>query len=60
MYSALSIWVLFILLMQLVNGAQFLNITFLLVLFAAAPTSAVLLTYIFPLTSYMHHCNHIN
>ena len=51
MYSALSIWVLFILLMQLVNGAQFLNITFLLVLFAAAPSTAVLLTAIFPLTS---------
>ena len=33
--------------MQLVNGAQFLIITFLLVLFAAA----VLLTVIFPLTS---------
>ena len=51
MYSALSIWVLFILLMQLVNGAQFLNITFLFVLFAAAPSAAVLLTVIFPLTS---------
>ena len=37
--------------MQLVNGAQFLNITFLLVLFEAAPSSAVLLTDIFPLTS---------
>ena len=37
--------------MQLVNGAQFLNITFLLVLFAAAPAPAVLLTDIFPLTS---------
>ena len=37
--------------MQLVNGAQFLNITFLLVLFAAAPSAAVLLTVIFPLTS---------
>ena len=44
MYSASSICVLFILLMQLVNGAQFLNITFLLVLFAAAPAPAVLLT----------------
>ena len=33
MYSALLIWILFILLMQLVNGAQFLNTTFLLVLF---------------------------
>ena len=51
MYSALSIWVLFILLMQLVNGAQFLNITFLLVLFAAAPAPALLLTVIFPLAS---------
>ena len=51
MYSALSIWVLFILLMQLVNEAQFLNITFLLVLFAAALAAAVLLTVIFPLTS---------
>ena len=36
--------------MQLVNGAQFLNIT-LLVLFAAAPAAAVSLTAIFPLTS---------
>ena len=38
--------------MQLVNGAQFLNITFSLVLFvAAAAAAAVLLTDIFPLTS---------
>ena len=51
MYSTLSIWVLFILLMQLVNGVQFLNATFLLVLFAAAPATAVLLTVIFLLTS---------
>ena len=51
MYFALSISVLFILLMQLVNGAQFLIITFLLVLFAVAPSAAVLLTDIFPLTS---------
>ena len=51
MYPALSIWVLFILLMKLVNGAQFLNITFLFVLFAAPPPPAVLLTVIFPLTS---------
>ena len=51
-YSTLSIWELFILLMQLVNGAQFLNTTFLLVLFAAAaPSVAALLTVIFPLTS---------
>ena len=47
MYLALSISVLFILLMQLVNGAQFLNITFLLLLFATAPAAAVLLTAIF-------------
>ena len=51
MYFALSISLLFILLMQLVNGAQFLNITFLLVLFTAAPAPAVLLSVIFPLTS---------
>ena len=37
--------------MQLVNGAQFWNITFLLVLFAAAPAASVLLTVIFPVTS---------
>ena len=37
--------------MQSVNGAQFLNITFLLVLFASALAPVVLLTDIFPLTS---------
>ena len=36
--------------MQIVNGAQFLNITFLLVLFAKAVATAVLLTVIVPLT----------
>ena len=51
MYCTLSISVLFILLMHLVNGVQFLNITFLLVLFAAPPSAAVLLTVIFLLTS---------
>ena len=51
MCSASSICVLFILLEQLVNGAQFLNITFLLILFAAAPLAAVLLNDMFPLTS---------
>ena len=50
MYSALSICSLFVLPMQLVNGAQFLNITFLL-LFASALAAPVLLTVIFPLTS---------
>ena len=48
-YSALSMWVLFILVMELVNGVQFLNITFLLILFAAAPAPVLLLTVIFPL-----------
>ena len=52
MYFALSISVLFILLMQLINGAQFLNITFLISFAAAAASSAaVLLIVIFPLTS---------
>ena len=37
--------------MQLINAAQFLNITFLLALFAAAPAPAVLLIDIFPLTN---------
>ena len=37
--------------MQLVNGAQFSNITFLLVLFTAAPESAGFGTVIVPLTS---------
>ena len=51
MFSALSNWVVFILLAQLVNGTQFLNITFLLVVFGAAAAAAVFLTVIFPLTS---------
>ena len=37
--------------MQLINGAQFLNITFLFVLFAAGPSAAVSLTVTYPLTS---------
>ena len=37
--------------MHSVNGAQFLNIFFLLVLFAPASAAAVLLTVTFPLTS---------
>ena len=37
--------------MHLVNGAQFLNITFLLLLFVAAPAAAaVLLIVLVPLT----------
>ena len=47
----LSTFVLFISLIQLVIGAQFLYITFLFVLFAAEPSGAVLLTVIFPLTN---------
>ena len=50
-YSALPIWVLFILLMQLVNEEQFLNINFLSVLFATAPPVEVLSPVILPLTS---------
>ena len=50
MSLALSICVLLILLMQLVNGAQFLNITFLSIIFASAPAAALLLTAIVPLT----------
>ena len=52
---ALSTCALFISLMQLVNGAEFLNITFSLILFALAPSVlpsvAVLLADIFTLTS---------
>ena len=46
---ALSICVLFISLMQSVNGAQLLNITFLLALFGAA--TVVSATVIVPLTN---------
>ena len=38
-------------LMQLINGGQFLNITFLLALFASASVDAVFGTVIVPLTS---------
>ena len=44
----LSICVLFILLIAEINGAQFQNITFLLVLFVSAPPAAVFLTVIVP------------
>ena len=44
MNLALSTCVLLISLMQLVKGAQFLNITFLLVLSASTSAAAVLLT----------------
>ena len=52
MSLALPICVLLISLIQIVNGAQFLNITFLLLLFAAAPAAAVLLKLIVPLTRF--------
>ena len=53
MSLALSTCVLSISLMQLVNGAQFLNITFLSPLFTAAPAAAaVLLTLIVPLKAH--------
>ena len=61
MSLALSTCVLLISLMKLVNGAQFLNVTFLLVLFASASTAAVLLTVIVPLTRiYIYHHNPIS
>ena len=46
--------------MQSVNGAQFSNITFLLVLVTAAPATAALGTVIVPLTSIMYQYNDIN
>ena len=49
MSLALSTCALLISLMQIVNGAKFLNITFLSVLFAGA-AATVLLTVIVPLT----------
>ena len=48
MYLALSICVLFISLMQSVNGAEFLNTTCILVLFTAAPSAEVSFTAIIP------------
>ena len=48
MYLAFSTCVLFISLIQLVNGAQFLNITFLFVLFASASAAVPLLTVVLP------------
>ena len=48
MSLALSTYVLLISLMQLMNGVQFLNITFLLEFFASASAVAVLLTVIVP------------
>ena len=50
MSLALSTCVLLISLMELVNGTQYLNIAFLLILFASASAAAVSLTTIVPLT----------
>ena len=52
MSLALSIYVLFLSLMQSVNGAQFLNINFLLLLLSphTAPATAVFWTVIVVLT----------
>ena len=58
----LSIWVLLISLIQLVNGAQFLNATplsLLCVCLAAASAPAPVIV-IFPLKKCKHHCNHIS
>ena len=46
--------------MELVNGAQFLNITFSLALFAAVPLAAVFGTVIVLLSCMMHPYDHIN
>ena len=51
MSLALFICVLFISLMQSVNGAQFLNITFIFVLLASGSAAGVFVTDIVPLTS---------
>ena len=51
MSLVLSICELFISLMQLVNGAQFLNTTCLLLLFASSPVATLFTTDIVPLTS---------
>ena len=54
---ALSICVLFISLMQLVNGTQLLLIIFFLLFgFSGAPVFG---TVIAPLQVHMHHCTHI-
>ena len=62
MSLALSICVLFISLMQLVNGVQFLNATSLSLSSASLPAalSPAPLIVIFPLTRIMHHYNHMS
>ena len=62
MSLALSICVLLISLIQLINGAQFLNITLLFLSSAclAAASFPAPAIVIFPLTRIIHHCNHIN
>ena len=43
--------------MQLINGAQFLNVSFLLILFTGAPAAAVFRTVIVALTCTFNHIN---
>ena len=60
-YWASSNCALFISVMQLINGAQSLNITFLLVSFTGAAVTAKFGPFIVPLTClYASHYNHIN
>ena len=54
MVLALSAWVLFILVMQSVNGAQVLSIIFLLALIVTPTAPVMFRTVIVPLTSMSH------
>ena len=47
-------------LMQSVNGAQFLNITFLFLLFGAVAVAIAVFGFVIVPLTCMHHCNHIN
>ena len=46
--------------MQSVNGAQFLNITFLFLLFGAAAVAVAVLGFVIVPLACTHHYNHIN
>ena len=46
--------------MQLIDGAPFLNVNTLFLLFAAAHSAAVFITVIDPLACMLHHYNEIN
>ena len=58
MSLTLSTCALFISLMQSVNRAQFLNITFIFPLFVATSVAAVLVTDIVPLYIYIYGMHH--